>query len=228
MLSAEKRANGCLDDDSLFVSTAGASESRWQIGPEKPSINGMKIVLASESPSRRRALDILGLTYEISPSRIDEKAIRHNDARELVRLLAEAKARSKANLGPGMIVIAGDAVVSKSQKIFEKPLDLVQAQEFLHEFSGSRIEYVTAITIANSTTGKLVTDVQLSRIFFRTLRAEEIADYVRRYNVLACAGAIEADGVARFSQFISGSCNYETGFSINELVQMLRQEGVAV
>jgi predicted house-cleaning NTP pyrophosphatase (Maf/HAM1 superfamily) len=29
-------------------------------------------VLASESPSRRRALDLLGLRYEVRPSRIDD------------------------------------------------------------------------------------------------------------------------------------------------------------
>lgn len=39
----------------------------------------MKVVLASESQSRKRALDILGLTYEIHPSTIDEKSIRDSD-----------------------------------------------------------------------------------------------------------------------------------------------------
>jgi septum formation protein len=193
-----------------------------------PLFSFMKIVLASESPSRRRALDILGLVYEIRPSRIDEKTIRHNDPTELVRLLAEAKARSTANSVPGVIVVAGDAVVSKAGRIYEKPTDLLQAQEFLHEFSGSTVDYVTAIAIANSTTGKMVTDVQLSKITFRSLLAGEVADYVRRYDVLACAGAIEGDGVARFSKHISGPCNYETGFSLNELILMLRREGIAV
>ena len=42
----------------------------------------MKIVLASESASRRRAMDILGLIYEVHPSRIDEKAIREEDPDE--------------------------------------------------------------------------------------------------------------------------------------------------
>ena len=53
----------------------------------------MKIVLASESPFRRRALDMLGLEYEVSPSRIDEKAIRDENPLELTRKIAEAKAR---------------------------------------------------------------------------------------------------------------------------------------
>jgi predicted house-cleaning NTP pyrophosphatase (Maf/HAM1 superfamily) len=53
----------------------------------------MKIVLASESQFRLRALDLLGLAYETCPSGIDEKAIRDNNPAELTRKLAEAKAR---------------------------------------------------------------------------------------------------------------------------------------
>ena len=56
----------------------------------------MKIVLASESPFRKRALDLIGLPYETRPSCIDEKAIRHDDPTTLTRQLAEAKARAIA------------------------------------------------------------------------------------------------------------------------------------
>ena len=39
----------------------------------------MKIVLASESPFRKRAMDLLGRPYETRPGCIDEKAIRDED-----------------------------------------------------------------------------------------------------------------------------------------------------
>lgn len=195
---------------------------------KQKDLMGQPLVLASESPSRVRALDILGLHYVVRPSRIDEKAIRHNDPGELVRLLAEAKARSIMDSEKDAIVVAGDAVVSRAGKIFEKPMDLVQAQDYLHEFSGNAVDYVTAISVANCTTGKVTTSVQMSKIVFRSLLAGEIADYVRRYDVLACAGAFECDGVARFSKHVYGPCNYATGFSMNDLVLLLRQEGVAV
>jgi septum formation protein len=57
----------------------------------------MRIVLASESQSRKRALDILGLAYETCPSGLDEKSIRDSDPIALVRKLAEAKARKVAD-----------------------------------------------------------------------------------------------------------------------------------
>jgi len=51
----------------------------------------VKVILASESQSRRRALDILGLKYEVHPSAIDEKSVRDADPAALTRKLAEAK-----------------------------------------------------------------------------------------------------------------------------------------
>ena len=52
----------------------------------------VRIVLASESLSRRRAPDLIGVSYEVRPSAIDEKAIRDSDPLALTRKLAEAKA----------------------------------------------------------------------------------------------------------------------------------------
>lgn len=70
---------------------------RWHVRENDILINHemvrrMKIVLASESQSRRRAMDMVGVPYETRPANIDEKAIRDNDPAQLTRKLAEAKA----------------------------------------------------------------------------------------------------------------------------------------
>ena len=75
----------------------------------------MRVVLASESQSRRRALDILGLAYEVHPSAIDEKAIRDPAPAALTKKLAEAKARKVASALQGAVAVAGDAVVAKGE-----------------------------------------------------------------------------------------------------------------
>ena len=74
----------------------------------------MRIVLASESPFRKRAMDLLGLPYEIRPSYIDEKAIRDDDPALLTRKLAEAKAHKTAEDCPDAIIVSGDAVAQKA------------------------------------------------------------------------------------------------------------------
>jgi septum formation protein len=80
---------------------------------------------------------MLGLAYEICPSEIDEKAIRDNPA-ILTEKLAEAKARKVASEYPDAVVISGDAVVSKGNRIYEKPRTMEEAAQFLRELSGAR------------------------------------------------------------------------------------------
>jgi septum formation protein len=113
----------------------------------------MRIVLASDSKSRRRALDILGIAYEVHPSRIDEKAIRETDPQILARTLSEAKARAVAQIMPDAIIIAGDAVVSKAGRIYQKPVDTAEGVNFLTDFTGNTVEFVTAITVLNAEQG---------------------------------------------------------------------------
>src|SRR5258708_19711107 len=95
----------------------------------------MRLVLASESQSRRRAPDILGLTYEVCPSAIDEKSIRDSDPVALTKKLAETKAWKVANQLQDAVVVSGDAVVTKNGRIFEQPTTNTKAPEFLPALS---------------------------------------------------------------------------------------------
>ena len=83
----------------------------------------MKLVLASESPFRKRAMDLIGLPYETCPARIDEKVIHNENPADRTRKLAEAKARMIAGEYSSARVVSGDAVAAKGNRIFEKPRD---------------------------------------------------------------------------------------------------------
>jgi septum formation protein len=214
----------------------------------------MRIVLASESESRKRALEILGLKYEVWPSAIDERAIRDPDPVVLMRRLAEAKAwavvrslhgAEAAAAAPGgsasgrvsgqndsgeepAVVVAGDAVVAKERRIFQKPRSYEEAMAFLHELSGSALRFVTSLVVIRTDTQKVLSTVEFSSIRFRELVEREIRDYVMRYPVLQFAGAFEGDGVLRFAESVSGSFNFMTGMPVSRLAVFLREQGVAV
>jgi MAF protein len=214
----------------------------------------MRIVLASESESRKRALEILGLKYEVRPSAIDERAIRDPDPMVLTRRLAEAKAwtavrslqgAEAATAAPGgsasgrvsgkddsgeepAVVVAGDAVVTKERRIFEKPRSYQEAMAFLHELSGSALRFVTSLVVIRTDTQKVLSTVEFASIRFRELVEREIRDYVMRYPVLQFAGAFEGDGVLRFAESVSGSFNFMTGVPVSRLAVFLREQGVAV
>ena len=188
----------------------------------------MRIVLASESLSRRRALDLIGVSYEVRPSAVNEKAIRDSDPIALTRKLAEAKAYKVAEEIRDAVIVAGDAVVSRGDRIYEKPRDLKEAAEFLGELSGGDLEFVTSLVVLRPETRKILSGVEVSRITFRSLTDREIQDYVASYPVLRCAGGFEGDGVLRFADRISGSYNFLTAIPVSRLIVFLREQGVAI
>jgi len=188
----------------------------------------MKIVLASESPFRRRALDLIGLPYETRLSRIDEKAIRHDDPAELTRQLAEAKAWAIASEFPEAVIVSGDAVAAQGSRIFEKPRDKKEAAEFLKQFSGNQFQFVTSIAVLNTETGRMLSAVESCDIFFRALLDGEIKRYINKYDVLNYAGAFENDAVLLFADRISGSYNLGTALPPSRLIILMREQGVPV
>lgn len=112
-----------------------------------------------ESESRKRALDILGIRYEVRPGVIDEKWVRDADPAELTRKLGEAKGREVARGVGDAVVVAGDAVVAKDGRIFEKPRD-IEAAEFLRELSGSALRFVTSLVVIRTDTRKMLSTVE--------------------------------------------------------------------
>jgi septum formation protein len=188
----------------------------------------LKIVLASESPFRRRAMDMVGVPYETRPANIDEKAIRDEDPAALTRKLAEAKAWKVAGECPDAVIVSGDAVAAKDGKIYEKPVDLNEAAKFLAEFSGNEFQFVTSLAVLHAPRRKMLSAVEISNITFRALKNSEIQEYVRKYSVLNYAGAFESDAVLKFGEHVSGAVNIGTELPINRLIGLLREQGVEV
>jgi septum formation protein len=188
----------------------------------------MKIVLASESPFRRRGLDMIGIAYETCPSHINEKAIRDDDPARLTLKLADAKARHVGRQYPEAIIVAGDAVAAKGKRIFEKPRDKTEAASFLEELSGNEFQFITSLAVLNSQTGRILSVAESLNITFRRLTGTEIIRYIDRYDVLNYAGAFEDDAVHLFGERIEGSYNIGTAFPVSRLVLFLREQGADI
>lgn len=188
----------------------------------------MKIILASQSPYRKHALEVLGLRYETNPSEIDELKIRHSNPRELAKLLSKAKAIKVGEKQKNAVIVAADLFVVYKNKIFEKPLTVINARKMLKTLSGKTFEIVTGIAVYNSKTKKMSTASEVCRVKFRVLSNYEINDYIARYPAIKCAGAFEADGLLRFAEKISGNYNFKAALPVNKLVLFLRKNKVTV
>ncbi len=188
----------------------------------------MKIILASQSPFRRHALDILGLDYETIPSNIDESAIRHKNPGELAQLLSKAKAQKIAEENSDAIIISADLFVVHNNIIIEKPRDENHAKKMLKSLSGQVFNIITGLVVLNSKTKKIFSTVETCVVRFRSLSDFEIEDYVLRFPAVKCAGAFEADGLLRFAEHIDGNYNFKAAMPVNKLILFLRESGVNV
>ncbi len=188
----------------------------------------MRIILASQSPFRKHALDVLGLSYKTIPSNIDESLIRHKNPNRLAQLLSEAKAKRIGQEQQNSIIIAADLFVVHKNKIFEKPDDEDHAKEMLGSLSGERFDIITGLAVYNSDTGRLLSTSESCKVKFRNLSDFEINDYVSRYPAVKCAAAFEADGLLRFAEHIQGNYNFKTAIPVNKLILFLRENGINI
>lgn len=181
-----------------------------------------KVILASQSYIRKRAMDLLGIPYEVHPSYIDEKAIRDPDPFKMALMLSEAKARAVGKQHKG-IIIASDAFMVFKNQIVEKPESLEEAYNMLKGFSGSNYTFVTSLSVLDTATDRILSAVESCHIHFRTLHDAEIHRYIQAYPVLKLAGAHETDAVSLFSTHVQGNCNLFTAMPMNRLYEFLSE-----
>src|SRR3989338_10915188 len=140
----------------------------------------MNIILGSQSRGRREVLEKMGIRFEVMPSDIDEKTIRHEDPATLTLMLARAKtAALLPRITKPALLICSDQVVVFDGAIREKPENREEALMFLRGYSPSGcVETVTAVVVTNTATGHSEEGVDVARIWFRAIPTDIIVKYI--------------------------------------------------
>lgn len=193
----------------------------------------LKLVLASQSASRRAMLEAAGVPFEAQPAMVDEDAAKASlgaiPPRDLADALAELKALKVSQRNPQALVLGSDSLaVLDDGTILSKPRDRAQAAEHLAMMSGKRHDLVSAAAIAEG--GRAVwRHVDKARMFVRPLSYGFIEAYLdAEWPVIAgCVGCyrIEGPGVQLFSR-VEGSQFTVLGMPLLPLLGYLRERQV--
>lgn len=186
-----------------------------------------KLILASQSPRRKFLLENLGLSFEVRPANIDEDklpdGIRPN---EVPKYLSQEKAKHIASkVNEEAIIISADTIVALGDEILNKPTDETDAKRILSKLSGNTHTVFTGVTLINTMTGKMLSDVQESLVTFRDLSEKEIDYYISTGSPMDKAGAygIQDDFGAVFVSRVCG-CYYNiVGLPLEMFYRMLRE-----
>ena len=190
-----------------------------------------RLVLASASPYRKAMLANAGLTFDVEPARIDERAIEETleglDAEDTALILAEAKAQDVSDRDPDALVIGSDQTLSLDGQILHKPGDMEQARRRLLALSGRSHALNSAVVLARN--GETVwRHVSVARLRMRTLDPGFVGRHLSRVGdrALTSVGAyqIEGEGIQLFESF-EGDYFSMIGLPLLPLLAALREQG---
>ena len=196
-----------------------------------------RLILASASPRRQELIALLGLPYEIVPSRYVEPPAPTEavDLAALVQGLALAKAQEVATrCAPGYVLGADTLVTLAAEGAgipLGKPTDPEDACRMLGLLSGQVHSVYTGIALIpvweDRSLGLPHTLAVQTRVRFRPLSATMIADYVATGEPLDKAGAYGAQGYAApFIEGFEGDFFNVVGLPLCAVGQLLEQVGV--
>lgn len=186
------------------------------------------LVLASSSIYRSELLKRLQLDFVTAAPNVDESPLPDESARATSVRLAQEKARIVAGNFPDALIIGSDQVALLEGRQLGKPLTQDNAVMQLRAMRGKTTHFYTALTLLNSKTGSMQTEVAENFVTLRDLSDAEIEGYLLKEQPYHCAGSAKSEGlgIALISQMTGDDPNALIGLPLILLVNMLRRENV--
>lgn len=191
-------------------------------------MNSQLLVLASTSVYRSELLKRLQLPFETASPNVDETPLPHESARATSMRLAQEKARAVAGRYPDALIIGSDQVALLEGQQLGKPLTHDNAVGQLRAMRGKTTCFYTALTLLNSKTGNMQTEVAENYVTLRDLSDADIDGYLLKEQPYHCAGSAKSEGlgIALMRRMAGDDPNALIGLPLILLVEMLRRENV--
>jgi len=188
-----------------------------------------KIVLASQSTSRRRLLEGAGITPTVIVSNVDEETDFFNamSPADMVIALAVTKAHTVRELIDYPALIIGcDSTFDVDGISFGKPGTPEIARERAMKISGRSGLLHTGHCVIDTAQGKEIADRVTTKVTFSDLTDQEIEDYIASGEPLQVAGGFTLDGFGSpFIPVIEGDYTNVVGLSMPFLRSAMSQLG---
>ena len=184
------------------------------------------VILASASPRRRELVQLLGVEFEVRPSRVGETQKLGEAPADFVARLAREKAEDVARSLPaipaGAVVLGADTEVVIDGVALGKPESDAHAAEMLRMLAGRAHEVITGLCLCRESRPPLCEMVS-TRVWFDPMSEAEIGEYVASGEPRDKAGAYAIQGrAARYIPRIEG-CYYNVmGLPVAALYGLLR------
>lgn len=170
-----------------------------------------------------------GLDPAVIVSGVDEDAYEAPNTKELVGLLAGAKARAVATSLDDGLVIGCDSMLDLDGEAYGKPADADEAVAWWRQMSGKTGTLFTGHCLIDAAGGGSAWGVAETTVRFGTPTEAEIAAYVATGEPLKMAGAFTIEGLGGwFVESIDGDPGNVIGVSLPMLRRLLANFGLTI
>ena len=183
------------------------------------------LILASQSPRRKKLLKQIGMKFRVIPSRAAEVISSRQSPGENAQRIAIEKASDVASRLQKGIVIGADTIVVLDHHVLGKPKSKDDAIRMLRLLSGREHSVFTGFALRDVESGMQTAGVEETKVRFRKLTEIEIADYVNGGSPMDKAGSygIQDDFGAVFIERVNGCYYNVVGFPLARFYSTLQR-----
>ncbi len=189
----------------------------------------MRLILASNSKTRKDIFDMVGWKYEVITSNTEENS-NSTDPKQYVIDLSKDKANSVASqITDKALIISADSIIYMDNKKFEKPKSKEEGFENIKKMSGKVNYAITGVTIKDLYQNKEISFTDITEVYFKNVFDKDIAWYVENEKyLLNRAGYSIAGKTSIFVDKIVGDYYNILGMPISKLYSKLNELGYSI
>ena len=193
-------------------------------------MNAPLLVLASTSIYRSELLARLRIPFQTAAPDVDETPLPAENAKQTSWRLSRVKAQAVAAHYPDALIIGSDQVALLGDQQLGKPLTHENAVQQLRSMRGQTVTFYTALTLLNTRTSDIQTEVAINRVSYRSLTDAQIENYLLKEQPYHCAGSAKSEGlgITLINSMEGDDPNALVGLPLILLVNMLLKQGVAI
>jgi len=137
------------------------------------------LILASQSPQRKKILKKLGIKFKTIPAHIDEHHSGYKRPDAIAKVIALRKAEAVAKKYPNDWVLGCDTIVILSNgKISVKPKNREDAKRTIKLYRNSHCDVYSGLALIQKSSGKKLVDYEKTRLKFYNLTNDQVEKYL--------------------------------------------------
>lgn len=189
----------------------------------------MKLILASNSKTRKDIFDMIGWKYDVMTSTVEEKSTAMTPEDYVIEL-SKNKANSVASqISEKALIVAADSIIYLNNQKFEKPKSKEEAFSNLKVLSGKTNYAVTGVTIKDLYQNKEISFTDTTEVHFKDISNNDIKWYIENEKyLLNRAGYSIAGKTSIFIDKIIGDYYNILGMPISKLYSKINELGYTI